>query len=104
MALKSDITLDASLFAASSIPAETNAFNDKLIQIMSTGPKWYEVPLLLIPLLLIPLLLIPLYSICSGLPVSYSVFTGWRTKVSQNARRRRDTTARRHLPRICRRF
>jgi hypothetical protein len=37
MALKSDITLDALLFASSSIPADTSAFNNKLVQIMSTG-------------------------------------------------------------------
>jgi hypothetical protein len=48
MALHSDMTLNASLFASSSVPAETSTFNDKLVKIMSTGPKWYEVPLLLL--------------------------------------------------------
>lgn len=42
MALKSAISLDPGLFAPSAISADTHAFNQKLMDIMSKGPKWYE--------------------------------------------------------------
>ena len=83
MALKSDITLNAQLFVPSSIPAATAAFNDKLVQIMSTGPKWYEVPS---PSLLSCAFQYPFSC------VSRSPCLGWCSKVSGNASRRRDTT------------
>ena len=43
MALKSDLHLDPALFAPSAISAQTNGFNEKLMEIMSKGPKWYQV-------------------------------------------------------------
>ena len=43
MALKSDISINAPVFAPSAISEGTNAFNEKLMDIMSKGPKWYEV-------------------------------------------------------------
>lgn len=46
MTVNSDISLNANLFAASAIPPETTAFNEKLINIMKGAPKWYEVPIL----------------------------------------------------------
>ena len=43
MALKTDLNLDATLFSPSAISAQTNGFNETLMEIMSNGPKWYEV-------------------------------------------------------------
>lgn len=39
----SALTLDASKFGAAAIPEETRAFNQHLMDLMATGPKWYEV-------------------------------------------------------------
>lgn len=39
----SALTLDASKFDPAAISEETKAFNQKLMDIMSKGPKWYEV-------------------------------------------------------------
>ena len=43
MALHSALSLDPSLFDPSSIPEATHKFNAKLQDIVSKGPKWYEV-------------------------------------------------------------
>ncbi len=43
MALSSALSLDPSLFDPASISKETHDFNAKLQDIMSKGPKWYEV-------------------------------------------------------------
>ena len=37
------LTLDASKFTPAAVPEDTKAFNQKLMDIMSKGPKWYEV-------------------------------------------------------------
>ena len=46
MALKSDVTVDASKFNRSTIDKQTLEFNDKLIKIWADGPRWYEVCIL----------------------------------------------------------
>jgi hypothetical protein len=43
MALKSDVTVDASKFDRSTIDKQTLEFNDRLIKIWADGPRWYEV-------------------------------------------------------------
>ena len=43
MALHTALSLDPKLFDPASISKETHAFNAKLQDIMSKGPKWYEV-------------------------------------------------------------
>jgi hypothetical protein len=43
MALKSDLTIDASKFDRSTIDKQTLEFNEKLIGIWAKGPRWYEV-------------------------------------------------------------
>lgn len=43
MSSTSPLIVDPAVFAPSAISAESHAFNQKLMEIMSTGPKWYEV-------------------------------------------------------------
>jgi len=43
MGLQSELTLDASKFGVAAAPEETHAFNRHLMELMSRGPKWYEV-------------------------------------------------------------
>jgi hypothetical protein len=43
MALKSDITIDATKFDPASISEQTAKLNDHLIKIFENAPKWYEV-------------------------------------------------------------
>lgn len=43
MPLESDLKLDASKFRADAISAQTQRFNDDLIEIGKQGPKWFEV-------------------------------------------------------------
>jgi hypothetical protein len=43
MGLESDITINVAKFQKESISASTDKFNDQLMDIMSKGPKWYEV-------------------------------------------------------------
>ncbi|KAF2163584.1 hypothetical protein M409DRAFT_26193 [Zasmidium cellare ATCC 36951] len=43
MPLKSDLQLDASKFGEKKISEQTKKFNDGLIKVMNSGPKWYEV-------------------------------------------------------------
>lgn len=45
MAAQSALTIDQSKFGAAAISEETHAFNQKLMEIMAHGPKWYEVSL-----------------------------------------------------------
>jgi len=49
MTLQSAINLEATVFAPSAVSSETHAFNQKLMDIMSKGPKWYEVTSLSAP-------------------------------------------------------
>ncbi|KIW19922.1 hypothetical protein PV08_00497 [Exophiala spinifera] len=39
----SDLSIDTTKFGRAAISAKTNALNEMLMDIMSTGPKWYEV-------------------------------------------------------------
>lgn len=39
------LTLDQTKFGPAAISEDTRAFNQKLMDIMSKGPKWYEVRL-----------------------------------------------------------
>lgn len=41
--MASALSLDPSLFDPAAISDETHAFNQTLMDIMSKGPKWYEV-------------------------------------------------------------
>ncbi|EME43335.1 hypothetical protein DOTSEDRAFT_80769 [Dothistroma septosporum NZE10] len=43
MPLESDLKLDYSKFDPSSITQKTNDFNEGLMKIMNSGPKWYQV-------------------------------------------------------------
>ncbi|KAH9828293.1 alpha/beta hydrolase fold [Teratosphaeria destructans] len=42
-ALKSDLALDAAKFDPDAVTAKTQAFNEKLVEIMAAGPKWWDV-------------------------------------------------------------
>jgi hypothetical protein len=43
MPLNSDLQLPASKFDPDQVTDQTAKFNEKLIEIMKGGPKWYEV-------------------------------------------------------------
>ena len=43
MALTSDLDINVSKLRPEAVSDATNAFNEKLISILSSGPKWYEV-------------------------------------------------------------
>jgi hypothetical protein len=38
-----DLSVNSTKFGAAAISEDTHAFNKKLMEMMSTGPKWYEV-------------------------------------------------------------
>jgi len=43
MGLESDITVNVPKFQKESVSEATEKFNETLMDIMSNGPKWYEV-------------------------------------------------------------
>jgi len=43
MPVQSDLTLNTSKFAPSSIPPEIAKLNEHIIKVMEENPKWYEV-------------------------------------------------------------
>ncbi len=43
MVLQSDLTIPAAKFNRETVDKETLEFNEKLIKIWASGPRWYEV-------------------------------------------------------------
>ena len=43
MPIKSDLSIDVSKLKPEAVSESTTQFNDNLIKILESGPKWYEV-------------------------------------------------------------